>query len=390
MWTRRALQAAPRNHVSRAGRSRTYLEPRIRRLPRRSATARCQRPVRESNPSHLLDKQGVTPASSQGKQSAWRESNPPVRHGEPVPGPLGHRRFRTRNSKGGRSRTLCVRVGAVLLSQEHTPVGQRKGQDSNLQGLSPRPVSNRVPSCLLARPSVSSCPGRTRTCNHLLNRQPHNPLCYGTVSSVPAAGVEPAAFAFSARRSYHLSYTGVQQRSWWESNPRQAVLQTAALPLDHRIMQSRRWDSNPLVPRYEDGARPVEHRRPIAEQPVLVSSQLDRGSEPQSPSEGLARIGSCRSRTCSSRFRRPGARIRETTPSTPCRSRTGQPAFGGPVLGPQDRVSFRQGVRGELNPPPRPSQGRMLASYTTNTIARSGPWRESNPHWLVAGQLSSR
>lgn len=27
-----------------------------------------------------------------------------------------------------------------------------------------------------------------------------------------------------------------------------------------------------------------------------------------------------------------------------------------------------QGVRGELNPPPRPSQGRMLASYTTNTI----------------------
>ena len=28
-----------------------------------------------------------------------------------------------------------------------------------------------------------------------------------------------------------------------------------------------------------------------------------------------------------------------------------------------------QGVRGELNPPPRPSQGRMLACYTTNTIA---------------------
>ena len=27
-----------------------------------------------------------------------------------------------------------------------------------------------------------------------------------------------------------------------------------------------------------------------------------------------------------------------------------------------------QGVRGELNPPPRPSQGRMLAVYTTNTI----------------------
>jgi hypothetical protein len=28
-----------------------------------------------------------------------------------------------------------VRVGAALLSQEHTLVKQRKGQDSNLQGL---------------------------------------------------------------------------------------------------------------------------------------------------------------------------------------------------------------------------------------------------------------
>ena len=51
--------------------------------------------------------------------------------------------------------------------------------------------------------------------------------------------------------------------------------------------KSRRWDSNPLGPRYEGGARPVEHRR-HEEQPVLVSSQLDRGSEPQSPPEGLA------------------------------------------------------------------------------------------------------
>jgi hypothetical protein len=35
------------------------------------------------------------------------------------------------------------------------------------------------------------------------------------------------------------------------------------LPLDHRIIKSRRWDSNPQSPRYEGGARPVEHRRPI-------------------------------------------------------------------------------------------------------------------------------
>ena len=36
--------------------------------------------------------------------------------------------------------------------------------------------------------------------------------------SVPAAGVEPAASAFSARRSHHLSYTGIGQSRRWESN----------------------------------------------------------------------------------------------------------------------------------------------------------------------------
>jgi hypothetical protein len=46
---------------------------------------RRQRPVRDSNPSHLLDKQAVTPASSQGvRQSARRESNPRDRRGRAV------------------------------------------------------------------------------------------------------------------------------------------------------------------------------------------------------------------------------------------------------------------------------------------------------------------
>src|SRR5436305_11750761 len=35
---------------------------------------------------------------------------------------------------------------------------------------------------------------------------------------VPAAGVEPAASAFSARRSHQLSYTGIGQRRRQESN----------------------------------------------------------------------------------------------------------------------------------------------------------------------------
>ena len=35
-------------------------------------------------------------------------------------------------------------------------------------------------------------------------------------------------------------------------------------------------------------SRPQDHHGPSLKQPVLVSNQLDRGSEPQSPSEGLA------------------------------------------------------------------------------------------------------
>src|SRR5581483_5701200 len=58
-------------------------------------------------------------------------------------------------------------------------------------------------------------------------------------------------------------------------------------------------------------------------------------------------------------------------------SRTGQPAFGGPALESARQGSImKQGVRGELNPPPRPSQGRMLACYTTNTIAARAVTRE--------------
>ena len=83
--------------------------------------------------------------------------------------------------------------------------------------------------------------------------------------AIPAAGVEPAAFSFSGRRSYRPSYTGIQEtpagvepasRSGC-SRPREPSGPTSS------GNKSRRWDSNPLHPRYEGGARPVEHRRPI-------------------------------------------------------------------------------------------------------------------------------
>ncbi len=136
--------------------------------------------------------------------------------------------------------------------------------------------------------------------------------------SAAPAGLEPAAFPLTAgsttvvlrgnhksgRQDLNLRSRGSEprdhsagprperQRPWWESNPRYAILQTAASPLDHRVFrqwvpresnpsttawmfnvtsftgwhqeqnpQSRRWDSNPLGPRYEGGALPVEHRR---------------------------------------------------------------------------------------------------------------------------------
>ena len=86
-------------------------------------------------------------------------------------------------------------------------------------------------------------------------------LSYILSETVPAAGVEPAASAFSARRSHQLSYTGIGQRRRQESNLLGAGLQPAAYPTSPGVgVESQRWDSNPLRPRYECGARPVEHR----------------------------------------------------------------------------------------------------------------------------------
>lgn len=58
-------------------------------------------------------------------------------------------------------------------------------------------------------------------------------------------------------------------------------------------------------------------------------------------------------------------------------------------------IGLTQGVRGESNPPPRPSQGRMLACYTTNTIfARckrtSGPGGDRTHFLLLKRQALSR
>lgn len=79
----------------------------LRSTPGRTRT--CVRPGVSGVPS---------PLGHGGLESVRQESNPPIRLGIPVP-----TRSATDASinRGGRSRTLCTRVGAALPSQGHTP-----------------------------------------------------------------------------------------------------------------------------------------------------------------------------------------------------------------------------------------------------------------------------
>src|SRR5262249_55229789 len=110
-------------------------------------------------------------------------------------------------------------------------------------------------------------------------------------TAVPAAGVEPAAFSFSGRRSYRLSYTGRNQRRRQESNLRQGrvAADRRSRPV-RRLQQARAGGGTRThlvrVTRAVPGPSSIAG---LFKQPVLVSSQLDRGSEPRSPPEGLAR-----------------------------------------------------------------------------------------------------
>jgi hypothetical protein len=172
--------------------------------------------------------------------------------------------------------------------------------------------------------------------------------------SVPAAGFEPAASASSARRSYRLSYTGMSKRPWWESNPRHAILQIAASPLDHRIIQSRRWDSNPLRPRYEGGARPVEHRRHLFRAASV-------GVEPTRPR--FRASVPCRG---------PGQKSiqsqrRDSNPHAPLYRRGARPV--------ELHWRSEQGWVVGYDPTPRRSQGRVLPLHHTHHQSRSSTSR---------------
>ena len=81
-------------------------------------------------------------------KSVWRESNPPVRHGQPVPGPFGYRHV-SEHEQQGRKESNPLRAGWSRIA---------------LPG---------------ARPCQGSCPGRTRTCNLPVNSGSHHRCATG-------------------------------------------------------------------------------------------------------------------------------------------------------------------------------------------------------------------
>jgi hypothetical protein len=172
--------------------------------------------------------------------------------------------------------------------------------------------------------------------------------------TVPAAGLEPAAHSSSASCSTFELHRNNLQRRRQESNLLGIELQPTAWPSSPSVIyqQSQRWDSNPLKPLYRSGARPAEHHW-HQQQPVLVSSQLDRGSKPQSPPEGLA-----------SRSRASGG------------TRTHCLRFTGAALDPSSITGFVQGGRWESNPQRTGSQPVLQSTG----VRPQYPWQESNLH----------
>jgi hypothetical protein len=151
---RRALRCSTRLSVGPAG-----VEPASYRvsdgcLAARSP-ARNQRPVRDSNPSRLRDRQVATPAASQGPKSVRRESHPPVRRGRPVPGLLGHG-----HKEQGRKESNPLRTG---WNGTALP-GARPCRSAAPAGLEPAPLPLTAGGTTIVLQGKKSQDGRIRTC----------------------------------------------------------------------------------------------------------------------------------------------------------------------------------------------------------------------------------
>jgi hypothetical protein len=152
-------------------------------------------------------------------------------------------------SGGSRTRLSTLARWCLGCSATDT-LARTEGVEPSASGLEPdcSPGSTSL--------SITSCPGRTRTCTPPVNNRPHNRSCFGTIT-VPAAGVEPAASAVSARRSHHLSYTGSLFRASGGTRTHFVRL-TRAVPGPSSIAGIQaRWPVGvePTHPRFTAGAR---------------------------------------------------------------------------------------------------------------------------------------
>ena len=161
-----------------AGRSRTCLKPRIRRPPHRPVPGPIQRPVRESNPSLLFDRQAGTPAPSQG--ISWRQVFQLADWGcGPASSRLKSASWKTcrhTRAPGGSRTHLSTLAGWCLEPLGHRRIPQ-EGQQGRKKSNPLRAGWSRI-ALPGARPCRCSCPGRTRTCNHPVNSGPLYRLSY--------------------------------------------------------------------------------------------------------------------------------------------------------------------------------------------------------------------
>ena len=184
-------------------------------------------PVRRPRNSKLLDTAALAKVRGEGVRTfiAWFKARQPTVSRSPRV-PCGNRT----HLAGLEDQHLCRSA---------------KGTKAEGEGVEPsrliaRPFSRRLPSPI-GLPFRSSCGGRNRTCNRLLNREP--PYHWATPQEVRTVGFEPTLSGSRNRRIPRLSYV-LSQEHPAGVEPAHPAWQAGRLPLHHGCKWDPR-DSNP-------------------------------------------------------------------------------------------------------------------------------------------------
>ncbi len=247
-----------------------------------------------------------------------------------VAAPLG---FGPKRAPGG-SRTRLSTVAKWCLDRSAT--GASATQSARAEGVEPSACGLEPHCSPRSTPLFKSCQGRTRTCSHPVNSGPLYPLSYKAKYSIRMAGFEPAFSSTPswriARLSYILSDPEIRDAGRSRTCFRSGCSRPPGRPAPASSRNRAGGGTRTHLVRVTRAVLGPSSITGLMQQPVLVSSQLDRGSKPQSPPEGLAKSRSCRSRTC-------------------------QPGFVGPALGAARQPPLPH-ARVELAN--RPSEGQCL------------------------------